>query len=245
MFITGCQLLLPKNLNRHRKQSPMHTVKCRIPSSSWWEFSITRPSTFPVLWWLGRWDQPSTPHCRWLYCLFSLYFHYSLLRTAKYVSAFMAWPDFHFMQGCGSLKHLSIKEGDTPAYHDYGSIHDFPDAMVMVVETDILDAAKKSQAGKLYGLMMDESTDCSVQSTLMMYVRFVDSESGCVRTHFLSTVGLEDNDAATIFETAVLVSFYVQYFINLRATCITGITFQFSSFKFVLLEWYFSVTFAG
>lgn len=112
--------------------------------------------------------------------------------------------ELQIMNGCTSLKHLRIADSSSLNYCHYDSIHDFMDSMIAVVEKNILNAAKNSP-GKLYGLMMDESTDQSVHSTLMIYIRFVDGSTGEVRNHFLCVTALEGNTAADIFDAAVKV----------------------------------------
>lgn len=104
------------------------------------------------------------------------------------------------------MKHLKVPiDGAAPSmnYCHYDSIHDFLDCLVSTVEDNILDAANNSP-GKLYALMMDESTDTSRLSTLMMYIRFVDGTTGLVRNHFLCVTALEGNCALDIFNTSVL-----------------------------------------
>ena len=89
-------------------------------------------------------------------------------------------------------------------YCHYNSIHDFLDAMVSTAEAAILEAARSSP-GKAYVLMTDESTDNFQLSTLMTYIRFVDSSTGLVRNYFLSVTSLKGCNAQSTFDACVTV----------------------------------------
>ena len=51
-----------------------------------------------------------------------------------------------------------------------------------VIEVRILDEMKKSN---YFSLMMDESTDCTVTEQLILHGRYIDLETGELKSHYL------------------------------------------------------------
>ena len=77
--------------------------------------------------------------------------------------------------------------------------------MSEVVEKPILCDMKKSQH---YSLMFDKTTDCTVTKQLAVHGRFIESDTGELRSHFLKIIGVlqpEVEGAAGIGETSVSV----------------------------------------
>ncbi|XP_071121930.1 zinc finger protein 862-like [Mytilus edulis] len=75
-------------------------------------------------------------------------------------------------QGCSDLIGLKVDKHTT--YEHSNSIHDFQDAISTVIIEDII----KSVDNKPYSIMIDESTDISVDQNLLIYIRFLNQSLG-------------------------------------------------------------------
>ncbi|CAC5363056.1 unnamed protein product [Mytilus coruscus] len=75
-------------------------------------------------------------------------------------------------QGCSDLIGLKVDKHTT--YEHSNSIHDFQQAISTVIIEDII----KSLDNKPYSIMIDESTDISVDQNLLIYIRFLNQSLG-------------------------------------------------------------------
>ena len=85
-------------------------------------------------------------------------------------------------------------------YIHHDNVDDLYTAMAKVVEDDILRGLQIAPYG-WYSLMLDEGTDSSNKSTLMMYIRHLTPE-GEVHSRFLDVVELSGCTSADIFSAA-------------------------------------------
>ncbi|CAC5418182.1 MEGF10_11 [Mytilus coruscus] len=75
-------------------------------------------------------------------------------------------------QGCSDLIGLKVDKHTT--YEHSNSIHDFQQAVSTVIIEDIIN----SLDNKPYSIMIDESTDISVDQNLLIYIRFLNQSLG-------------------------------------------------------------------
>ena len=109
---------------------------------------------------------------------------------------------FAILQECESLRKLQKDEsdGDKLMYIHHENVDDIYAAMSRVVEDDILQGLQSAPYG-WFSLMLDEGTDTSNKSTLMIYIRHLTPE-GEVHSRFLDVVELPGCTATDIFSAA-------------------------------------------
>ena len=96
-------------------------------------------------------------------------------------------------QGLEELKDLRVDAHTTYTHSD--SIHDFQESLACVISDDLL---AKLRAADFFSIMLDESTDVSVDKTLIIYIRVL--ARGQVETHFLEVTHIEQGTAAVLLE---------------------------------------------
>jgi hypothetical protein len=75
-------------------------------------------------------------------------------------------------QGCADLTGLKVDKHTT--YEHSESVHDFQESICEVITDDI----RSSVGDKPYSIMLDESTDISVDQNLLVYIRHLDQRLG-------------------------------------------------------------------
>ncbi|XP_070549146.1 zinc finger protein 862-like [Ptychodera flava] len=111
--------------------------------------------------------------------------------------------ELQILNGCEPLKKLKRSEdsGSRAMYTHHECVDNFQAAIESVIDDAIIGNIKTSPL-KMYSLMIDESTDVSVTSTLMIYIRYVDSV-GHIKSNFLSVEKLSGCDAESIYDAVV------------------------------------------
>ena len=90
------------------------------------------------------------------------------------------------------------------SYSHSTSIADFQSAIATVLEDDL--TAKISRG--LYSIMLDESTDVSVQQNLIVYVRILEADAlgyFSPQTYFLGIEGIERANSVCIYTMVLFV----------------------------------------
>lgn len=72
-----------------------------------------------------------------------------------------------------------------------------------LLEVIDLNMKKELQDAKQYGIIVDESTDLSVNKNLIMYIRYVHSATGEIITKLVGNVRIPDGTAATIVREVI------------------------------------------
>ncbi|XP_070568044.1 zinc finger MYM-type protein 6-like [Ptychodera flava] len=105
--------------------------------------------------------------------------------------------DMQILNGCQALSNLQDNSRFHYSHHE--SLDEFYQSIMTVIERKILNDVK-SCPFKIYAKQLDEATDVSNLSTLMLYIRFVNND-GNVESHFLSVRELADCTAGEIYKT--------------------------------------------
>ncbi|CAG8802504.1 14388_t:CDS:2, partial [Dentiscutata erythropus] len=122
----------------------------------------------------------------------------------------------YFIQMFCELESPFIMEGSI-TYENEVSSREFAFAIFNIIKADIW---KEISEAVSFGIMIDKSTDISMNKYLVIYVIYPNSSSN-IKTHFLQLLALNQSDVATI--TAKLISLFQNYiFASDSASVIIG-----------------------
>ncbi|XP_053382594.1 zinc finger MYM-type protein 6-like [Mercenaria mercenaria] len=120
-------------------------------------------------------------------------------------------------QGCSSLQSLKVDRHTT--YEHSTSVQEMQQSMVDVIN----DKFKKDLSDSKFSIMVDESTDISVDQNMLIYVRFLEQSLGCFepKSVLLDVCKLRDGATAEQLKNTILSSFDIH---DLKINNLVGIS---------------------
>ena len=106
--------------------------------------------------------------------------------------------DFFEFMGLHVKSNLHVARNAT--YTSFRSIQEMVFIMSEVIEKKILNRLRESDH---FALMFDETTDCSVTEQLAIHVRFIDKESGSLKTCYLKIIDVLQPEIDALGDTHV------------------------------------------
>jgi hypothetical protein len=122
---------------------------------------------------------------------------YKLLELAHLVST-QDLPISFFSALCEKNKKLGMDLGSL--YQNDDGFLELLRALSWSIEDTIVNSVVDSM---WYGLLIDESTDISLDKNLIVYVRYYDDQSLTFCTKYLKLIALNSSDASSIFESLI------------------------------------------
>ncbi|XP_053385860.1 zinc finger protein 862-like [Mercenaria mercenaria] len=120
-------------------------------------------------------------------------------------------------QGCSSLQSLKVDRHTT--YEHSTSVQEMQQSMVDVIN----DKFKNDLSDSKFSIMVDESTDISVDQNMLIYVRFLEQSLGCFeqKSVLLDVCKLRDGATAEQLKNTILSSFDIH---DLKINNLVGIS---------------------